>query len=136
MKENQYFAGNYNEENINTATPMQLIVILYDAAIRSCEDARSYMESNDISGLNQAIDKCNAIISELQASLNLKEGGEIASSLNNLYDYMKANLLRAGAERNPNLIAEVFRLLENLSSAWRRIDSEAKPDIPSGGEQK
>ena len=136
MGENQHFAGSYTEEYVNNATPVQLIVILYDTAIRSCEDARGCMERNDVSGLNQAIDKCNSVISELQASLNLKDGGEIASSLNNLYDYMKANMLRAGAEQNFDLIAEVYRLLENLRSAWRRIDSDVKPDILTGGDQK
>jgi len=122
MEENQNFIGSYTEEDVIAATPMRLIVILYDAAIRSCEDARDCMEHNDKSGLKQSIEKCSAIISELQTSLNLKEGGEIASRLNDLYNYMKANLLRAGDEQKPDLIVEVNRLLENLRSAWRRIE--------------
>ena len=72
MEENQNYIGSYTEEDVAAATPMRLIVILYDTAIRSCEDARKRMERNDESGLNQAINKCTAIISELQTSLNLK----------------------------------------------------------------
>ena len=131
MEEKQIFTGSYTEEDVTNATPMRLIVILYEAALRSCEDARGYMERNDASGFNQAIDKCCAIISELQSSLNLKEGGEIASSLNDLYNYMKSNLLRAGTEQKPDLIADVFRLLENLRSAWRQIDPGAGATAPT-----
>jgi len=123
MGENQYLDGSHTEDDVSAVTPVRLIVMLYDAAVRSCEEARGYIEREDTSGLNRAIDKCSAIISELQSSLNLKEGGDIASSLNRLYDYMKANLLRAGAERNPDLISEVIKPLENLRSAWRDIDS-------------
>ena len=145
MGENQYLAGGYTElaggytelaggyteEDVNTATPMQLIVILYDTAIRACEEACSCMERKDISGLNQSIDKCSAVISELQTSLNLKEGGEIAKSLNNLYDYIKANMRRAGAELKSDLIVEVRGLLENLGSAWRQAGSDGGTDTPA-----
>jgi flagellar protein FliS len=124
MEENQYFDGKYTEEEIRAATPLRLIIMLYDAALRSCEEARVCMERNDASELSQAIDKCNAIISELQSALNLKEGGDIASALNNLYNFMKTNLLRAGVERNPEMIGEVFKLLVNLRAAWRDVDSE------------
>ena len=122
MNDNQYSASRYQEMNVSTATPLHLVVMLYDAAICSLEEARVYMERNDIVNRSQAINKCNSIISELQSSLNLKEGGDIASSLNRLYNYMKTTLLRAGAEQKPGLVTEVSGLLENLRSAWRQID--------------
>ncbi|MDR0311653.1 MAG: flagellar export chaperone FliS [Acidobacteriota bacterium] len=125
MKENQYFANRYHEMNVNTAPPVHLVVMLYEAAIRSLEEARGHMERKDIAGRAKAVNKCSAIISELQSSLNLREGGEIASSLNRLYDYMKSTLLRASVEQNPDLVVEVLGLLENLCSAWRQIDSSA-----------
>ena len=125
MNGNQYFANRYQEVDANTATPVHLVVMLYDAAACSLEEARGHMQSNNIAGRSKAINKCNAIISELQSSLNLKGGGEIASSLNRLYDYMKMTLFRAGAEQNLGLLAEVSGLLETLRSAWREIDSGA-----------
>jgi len=125
MRENQYFANRYQEVDASTATPLHLVVMLYDAAICSLEEARGYMERKDISGRSRAINKCSAILSELQASLNLGEGGDIASSLNRLYDYMKITLLRAAAEQDPDLVVEVLGLLESLRTAWRQIDSGA-----------
>ena len=133
MNGNQYFANRYQEVGVNTATPVHLVVMLYDAAIRSLEEARGYMERKDISGRGRAINKCSSIISELQSSLNLREGGDIALSLNRLYDYIKMTLLRAGVEQNPDLLIEVMGLLENLHSAWRQIDSGAAESSPGAG---
>jgi len=133
MNGNQYFANRYHEVGVNTATPLHLVVMLYDAAIRSLEDARGCMERKDISGRGKAINKCNSIISELQSSLNIKEGGQIASSLNRLYDYITMTLLRAGVEQNPDLITEVSGLLENLRSAWHQIDSGAVESASESG---
>jgi len=123
MNGNQYFANRYQEMDVSTATPLHLVVMLYDAAICSLEEARGHMERKDIAGRARALNKCNAIISELQASLDIRQGGNIASSLNRLYDYMKTTLFRAGVEQNPKLLVEISGLLENLRSAWKQIDS-------------
>ena len=125
MDVKQSLAGKYQEVNVGTATPLHLVVMLYDAAICTLEEARGCMERKDISGRSRAINKCNSIISELQSSLNMKEGGDIAASLNRLYEYMKTTLLRAGVEQNTVLVKEVSGLLENLRSAWKQIDSGA-----------
>lgn len=134
MNGNHYFAGRYQEVDVNTATPVHLVVMLYDAAISSLEEARGHMERNDIAGRSRAINKCGNIISELQASLDMRRGGNIASSLNRLYDYIKMTLFRASAEQNPDLIVEVSGLLENLRSAWRQIDSQNTVSTPKSGE--
>ena len=136
MNGNQYFANKYQETNVSTSTPVRLVVMLYDAAICSLEEARGYMERKDISGRSRAINKCSSIISELQASLNMREGGDIASSLSRLYDYMKTTMLRASIEQNPDLIVEISGLLENLRSAWRQLDSGAGASNQKSGDMK
>ena len=123
MDGNQYLANRYQEVSVSTATSVHLIVMLYDAAICSLEEARGHMERKDISGRANAINKCTSIISELQASLDIRRGGNIASSLNRLYAYMQTTLFRASLEQNPDLLVEVSGLLENLRSAWQQIDS-------------
>jgi len=117
----QSLAHRYREVAINTATPLQLIVMLYDAAICSLQEAQGHIKRKDIAGRSRALNKSLAIISELQACLNLRAGGEIASSLNRLYDYMKARIFRANVEQSSQPLAEVEILLENLRSAWREL---------------
>jgi len=136
MNGNQYFANRYQETNVSTSTPVHLVVLLYDAAICSLEEARGCMERKDISGRSRSLNKCNSIISELQASLNLREGGDIAPSLHRLYDYMRTTLLRAGIEQNPALIVEISGLLESLRSAWRQIDNGTNVPALNTGEMK
>jgi flagellar secretion chaperone FliS len=117
----QSLAHRYREVAVTTATPMQLIVMLYDAAICSLQEARGHIERKDIASRSRALNKSISIISELQSCLNLRAGGEIASSLNRLYDYMKGRIFRANVEQSVQPLAEIEILLENLRSAWREL---------------
>jgi flagellar secretion chaperone FliS len=117
----QSLANRYREVAIKTATPLQLIVMLYDAAICSLQEARGHIERKDIGSRSRALNQSIAIISELQSCLNLQAGGEIASSLNRLYDYMKRRIFRANVEQSSQPLVEVEILLENLRSAWGEL---------------
>ncbi len=111
-------AHRYREVAIKTASPLQLIVMLYDAAICSIQEAQEQMSRRNIAGRSRSVNKCIAIISELQSSLNLKAGGEIALSLNRLYDYMIRTIFRANVDQSTQPLVEIETLLENLRSAW------------------
>jgi flagellar protein FliS len=131
-------AHRYREVAVKTANPLQLVVILYDGAIHALKQAQEHMQRKDISARSRCINRSVAIISELQACLNLKEGGEIASSLDRLYDYMKHRIFRANFDQRPEPLAEVVVLLENLRSAWSELVSlhsqaehNANPVAPS-----
>lgn len=121
MAGNESLAYRYKEVAVKTANPLQLVVMLYDAAILSLQKARNHMERKDIEGRSKALNHCISIISELQACLNLKEGGEIASSLDRLYDYMKRRIIKANVDQSVQPLKEIEGLLENLCSAWREL---------------
>jgi flagellar protein FliS len=114
----QSLAYRYREVAIKTASPLQLIVMLYDAAICCIQEAREQMDRKDIAGRSRSINKCISIISELQSCLNLKAGGEIAGSLDRLYDYMKRRIFSANVDQSSQPLTEVETLLDNLRSAW------------------
>jgi len=105
---------------------MQLIVILYDAAIYSLREAREHIECKNIESRSRSVNKCISIISELQSSLNLKNGGDIAGSLNRLYDYMKGRIFTANAQQNTQPMEEIESLLESLRSAWRTLAEKTR----------
>ena len=135
MSANQQFALKYRETAVKTANPVQLVVMLYDAAICSLKEAREQMNRKDIAGRSRSINKCIHIIAELQSSLDLKTGGEIAGSLNRLYDYMKKNIFKANVEQIVQPLAEVESLLENLRSAWNQVSVNGQTqEIPSAGQ--
>ncbi len=114
-------AYRYRDVAVKTANPIQLIVMLYDGAIHSLQQAQEHLKRRDIGGRARCVNRALAIISELQASLNFKEGGEIALSLNRLYGYMRQQVFNGNVEQRSEPLAEVVRLLEELRSAWREL---------------
>jgi flagellar protein FliS len=125
-------AHRYREVAVKTANPLQLVVILYDGAIHALKQAQEHMRRKDISARARCISRSVAIISELQACLNFKEGGEIAGSLDRLYDYMKQRVFKANVDQRPEPLAEVVVLLENLRSAWSELVSlHSKTSLPA-----
>lgn len=131
-------AHRYREIAVKTANPLQLVVILYDGAISALQQAQEQIRRKDIAGRARSLNRSVAIISELQACLNFKEGGPIAASLDRLYNYMKQRIFRANVEQRSEPLAEVVTLLENLRSAWGELVTQhcgaspaVKPPAPS-----
>jgi flagellar secretion chaperone FliS len=121
------------ETGVVAASPNQLIIMLYDGAISACRKAISFMKNEDIEHKGEMISKAVLIIeSGLRSSLDSKNGGDIAQSLDSLYLYMTKQLTMANIKNKPELIEEVIKLLLDLKSAWEAIDAKVKPsDIAS-----
>jgi flagellar secretion chaperone FliS len=133
MVYNHSYADRYREVAIKTANPLQLVVILYDAAIQSLQEALEHLKSNNISARARSLNKTVAIITELQASLNFDVGGDIAGSLDRLYTYMKQRIFKANVEQAAEPLAEVITLLENLRSAWREVAGQSGGNAAEAG---
>ncbi len=114
------------ETKVSTASPHQLIVMLYDGALLSVNSAAVAMESGDIPGKGQAISKAINIISNgLKASLDMEAGGELSGRLAALYEYMAQRLLQANLQNSRPALDEVSGLLTELRGAWLDIASAA-----------
>ncbi len=110
------------------ASPHELVGMLLSKAIESTKEAKVHMLNGDISAKGQAIKLGTAIIADgLRSSLNMEEGGEIATNLNDLYEYMARQLLKAHAENNTDILDEVVSLLGNIKEGWDGI----KPEQPA-----
>lgn len=110
------------ETGVETASPHQLILMLYDGAISALVKARAHMQRKEIALKGQFISKAIAIIDEgLKLSLDEKAGGELAQNLKALYDYMCKRLLMANLNNDVEAIDEVGRLLSDLKGAWAAI---------------
>lgn len=115
------------ETGVTAASPHKLIVMLFDGALIALANARQHMKTGKISEKGQAISKAIAIIENgLRASLNREAGGDIAASLDALYEYMSNRLLEANLKNKPELLDEVQKLLADLKGAWEAIDPTAK----------
>ena len=124
----------YLEDKINSASPIELVQLLYDGAIRFVRDAREYLETGDIARRSAAIGKAMAILGELTASLDHAKGGEISRNLLELYAYMQNRLLDANLHQTDGPLAETLGLLTTLAEAWHGIDASAGKKSTEVGE--
>lgn len=117
----------YQKTNINTASQGRLVVLLYEGAIKNLNAALSYFENdNSIKATNiekfgAALQKTQAIITELQVSLDMEKGGDIAKSLMALYVYFNEELISASISKNKSKIEFVLDKMKDLCESWRQI---------------
>jgi flagellar secretion chaperone FliS len=117
----------YRQTEIQSRTPLELVVMLYDGALRFLTDASAAAARNDRRARAEGVSKALAIVCELQNTLNVEAGGEIARQLDGLYGYMTSRLLDATAKRDDAALGEVHRLLSTLRDGWAEIASQAAP---------
>lgn len=111
----------YREMEIRTATPEMVIVKLYEGALRFIRAARAHQEAGHIAGRATSIAKALAIVNELQHSLNLERGGEIAHNLDALYFFVTDRLLEANLRGTIAPLDVATSILSTLNEAWVEI---------------
>ncbi|WP_312739607.1 flagellar export chaperone FliS [Cedecea neteri] len=110
------------ESAVMSASPHQLVVMLFDGALSALVRARLFLEQEQIPQKGEALSKAiNIIDNGLKAGLNMDVGGDLPVNLANLYDYMVRRLLHANLRNDVEAIAEVERLLANIADAWKQI---------------
>ncbi|MGN6388872.1 MAG: flagellar export chaperone FliS [Burkholderiaceae bacterium] len=120
------------ETGVTAATPHKLIVMLFDGALIAVANAQQHMKAGNVAEKGAAISKAITIIeSGLRASLNMKAGGDIAVSLDALYEYMNNRLFEANLKNQPALLDEVQGLLADLKGAWEAIAPASESASPS-----
>lgn len=117
---NQYRQSGINS-GISYADPHQLVCMLYDSLRERLALAKGAIQHNNNAGKGESLGRAIEIVGYLQACLDLEHGGEIASNLDALYDYMTRRLFDATAKSDVDAIDEVVSLVINISSAWKAI---------------
>src|SRR5262245_61708949 len=118
----------YRRLHVESRTPLELVVMLYDGALTRVNDARTAMERGDLQAFRDAIGRALGIIGELQSTLDLKAGGEIATSLDRLYSFVTTGLMDASARGSAMSLDGIEAVLSMLRDAWDEISSR-----PAGG---
>ena len=114
-------SATYRQQSVLTATPGQLVVMLYDGALRFLLQASTALHGGDHRLCDAKLRRAEAIVEELHSSLDKDRGGEIASRLEGIYVFCKRHLIEARIERDPAMIEKVSELLSELREAWVEI---------------
>jgi flagellar protein FliS len=114
----------YREASVMTASPEQLVVMLYDGAGRFLKQAEGAMVEGAWLQAGDKLSRAEAIIDELLATLDM-DAGEIAERLQAIYIFCKTRLIEARIERDPVRVEQVANLLAQLRGSWATIKSPA-----------
>jgi flagellar protein FliS len=113
----------YRQQSILTATRGQLVVMLYDGCLRFLNQAAYAMREGRLTEARARLTRAEAILDELLATLDLEQGGVVASRLQGIYVFAGRQLLEARAAGDPAQIETVIRLLGELRESWAQIAS-------------
>lgn len=137
MPQNNPYSA-YERVNVETADQRQLIMMLYDGAIRFLQKANTAMEANDVESAHNYLIRSRQIISELLSTLRPEKSGKIGENLYQLYTYLFNRLVEANLTKDSTIVDEVIRLLGTLREGWAGIKQqpETKPEAQLGNSKR
>lgn len=111
----------YRNIQISTVDRGRLLLMMYDGAVKFLKQAKTGLETKDPVKFARFLSKAQAVIAELENTLDFEAGGDIARDLSRLYDFMLFYLTEANLQKSPEKIQRVIDLLETISGAYRAI---------------
>ena len=117
-------AQTYRRIESESRSPLELVVMLYDGALRFLDAARAAHARRDLRARSTAISKTLAIISELQNTLDMEQGGAVAEELDRLYTYINSRLIDVTLKQDIAACDEVHKLLSTVRDAWSQASSQ------------
>lgn len=110
----------YKKNQIETATPEQVLILLYDGAIQYLNRAKVALEQSNAEQYHSNILGCQKILLEFMNTLDMTQGGSLAQNLYRLYDYLHHTLVKAGINKSVESIDEVLKHLTGLRETWQK----------------
>lgn len=132
-----YGYGAYKKTAVSTASKEQILLMLYQAAIKNCKKAIEAIEAKQIAKKGEYIGKLQDIVIELNNSLDFEVGGDIAKELSSLYDYMLFASTQANIKIDAEPLHGCLNVLNTLYEGWSEAIKGLKASgaIPANGEE-
>lgn len=111
----------YKQMSIETATPAELVLMLYNHALRCMKEAMGSLAAKDIQGSNKQLQRAQDIVDELRVSLNFTAGGKIAESLDAMYEYINSRLCEANIKKDPAVVEDAVKVMSEVRDGWAEV---------------
>jgi len=125
----------YRQVATQTAPPGQLILMLFDGALRFLDRGLAGFQSTDPAEANMTVhnnfQRALDIVRELNRAVNLEQGGECAETFRQLYDYFERKIIESNVKKTPEAAREVVQHLTVLRDAWATMLNNQSA-IPGG----
>ena len=116
-------ATSYRETEVLTATPGQLVVLLYDHLLVSLRRARVAMEAGDADQQSDQLEKGRNVLTELLVTLDRERGGEVAANLSALYSFLLGELIQVGVRGDVARLDRVSHMIGELRDAFAQLST-------------
>jgi len=117
----------YRENAVRSATPIELVVILFDAAIDDMRRAVSAIKAGDIETRATAIRHAMLILQQLQGTLDFEKGGLVARQFEQFYNLIRAKVLESQLRDSPELMLQQIRFMSEVRDCWVEAENQLKP---------
>jgi flagellar secretion chaperone FliS len=133
----QYSELEYRTAALQSASPAQLVVILYDLLVGHLRKFAENIQNKDFEKQAQWIKRALLVLQQLEGSLDLENGGELAKSLSQYYSMLRSKLIEAQVAQKVEAVDELIALVINVRGAWQEVDQRnakamraTKPQFP------
>lgn len=127
-----YGLGAYKKTSIHTASKEQILLMLYQAAIKNCKKAIEAIEEKNLAKKGEFIGKLQDIVIELNNSLDFEVGGKIAGELSSLYDYLLFASTQANIKIDKEPLLGCLNVLTTLYDGWSEAIKTLKANAAPG----
>ena len=100
---------------------VELIQMLFDGLVESLSAAKGHIQHNSIADKGKAISRATRIVLGLQGALDFEKGGELATNLNDLYNYVTRRLLHVNLRNDLVALEEIYGIMTEIREAWRQV---------------
>ncbi len=113
----------YLQQMVETATPVQLIGLLFRRGSELMDEAEQALTERDFERANEALTKAQKVVAELISSLDMEKGGEIAVNLYRLYTFVWERLLHANLRKSVEPLQDAKQIWEQLRQLWEQVEA-------------
>jgi flagellar secretion chaperone FliS len=117
----------YRENAVRGATPLELVVILFDAALDDMRRAASAAKASDIEERAAAVRHAMLVLQQLQGTLDFEKGGQVARQFEQFYNLVRSKLLEAQLRNSPELMQQQIQFMSEVRDCWAEAEKQLNP---------
>lgn len=127
-------AKHYQTQQILNASPAEQVVMMYDGALKFCQQAKECIGNGDIQGRHNANKRAMEVVSYMLDILDLEKGGDVALRLQTIYAFLLRRLLEVDFRNDPRICDEVMTHLRTLRASWSKLGQNTTAGAPAMGD--
>jgi flagellar protein FliS len=116
----------YRQNAVMGASPIQLVIMLYDGALRFIEEGKRAMADKDFDTKNTKFQRAQKIVMELISTLDIRNGGEVATNLLSLYTFVLNELVEGNVSDKEVHIDNAYRTMSELRESWVELERQTR----------